>query len=111
MCRATGLLVVVIVVIVVVVVLFVPIGPVYLTPGFAPWVGRDRSGGPRNGYRVDIRVGGIGSESVFQRVEVAGHNILPQDRLDVILGPRPGNCSAILRATLRSWPGESRRQC
>ena len=75
---------------------------VYLAANFAPRIGRVRRSRQRDG--MDIRIGRIGFERNHQRVEVAGHNILPQDRLDVILGPCPGDCSAIRGTGLWSRP-------
>src|SRR5262249_50325924 len=61
---------------------------VYLAANFASRIGRVRRSRRRDG--MDIRIGRIGFERHHQGVEVAGHNILPRDRLDVSPGPRPG---------------------
>jgi len=81
---------------------------VYLATDLAPRIGRVRRSRRRDG--MDIRIGRIGFERHHQSVEVAGHNILPRDRLDVSLGPCPGDCSAIRGTGLWSRPRPGKRQ-
>ena len=61
-------------------------------------------------YGMDIRIGRIGFERSHQCVEIARCNILQRDRLDVILVPRPGDCSAIRGTGLWSRPRPGKRQ-
>ena len=59
--------------------------------------------------RVDIRISRIRGQRVFERVEVAGVNVLPCKGSDTSRRERACNGPGILRAGLRPWRGNDGR--